>query len=116
MSLNKNIKIYLSLGLCFIIILALWFYSFKLNLTYGLKNNQVKNGLSLKNLRDEVKNILRNSPLVKGENNWPTLKQPNATATPEDWQKIAGEMTETIKGLNTANSTSTPTTTNNSLR
>jgi len=118
MDSNKKTKLYFLLGICLMAILGLWFYSFKLNLNYSLnKGNQgEKNGLDLNSFKNELMDIFKKSPLTNGKSDLPSLPKAEATASNEDWQKLADEMAKNIKGLNKVNGTSTPTTTNNVLK
>ncbi len=77
MNSSKKLKIYLALGLCFIVIIGFWIYSFKLNLTQGLKTESAKNGQGLADLKNSIIEAFKKHPLVLDSNAAPTEQTNN---------------------------------------
>ncbi|MFH1456521.1 MAG: hypothetical protein ABIF17_00195 [Patescibacteria group bacterium] len=79
---NSNLKLYIFVAVCMVIILAMWFYTLKLNLSkpwdLGPSFTEIFSGL-------ENSNILKQESQI--------LKEPNKTKISQDLiDKLAGEL------------------------
>ncbi len=94
MDKNNKTKIYILLGLCLIIILGLWLYSLKLNLS-ALKNNDTSKDTGAKSLINTIVDIFKAHPLTEPE-------EKVTTPVEELTNKIAEEIKNQNNSISTA--------------